>query len=143
MRAGVPRLAVMLAVALTWACATAAQAQEEVSSKTDGAKEKLDTSLQAKVDAGQTQTVPVLVTVSGDPAPVQALLAGDHTATTRRTSLVVGRVPVQTATKVAPIDGVLSGGLVQFKVRGQPADRPDGNRRGWSRHDARRHHHEQ
>ena len=50
MRAGVPRLAAMLAVTLTWACAGVAQAQEEVTSKTEGAKEKLDESLQAKVD---------------------------------------------------------------------------------------------
>src|SRR3954451_14026583 len=111
MRAGVPRLSVMLAVASILACAGVAQAQEEVTSKTEGAKEKLDASLQAKVDAGATETVPVLVTVSGDPSQVQDLLTGDHTATTRRTSLVLGRVPVQAATKVASIDGVVSVGL--------------------------------
>src|SRR3954452_7580541 len=115
MRAGVPRLAVMLAVASILAGAGVAQAQEEVTSKTDGAKEKLDDSLQAKVDAGSTETVPVLVTVSGDPSQVQSLLSGDHTATTRGTSLVVGRVPVQTATKVAAVDDVVSVNLVQFK----------------------------
>src|SRR3954452_21461894 len=129
MRAGVPRLAVMLAVASTLACAGVAQAQEEVTSKTDGAKEKLDASLQAKVDAGQTETVPVLVTVSGDPSQVQALLSGDHTATTRETSLVVGRVPVQAATKVASADGVGSVALVQFKKTGSPAERPEDHHR--------------
>src|SRR4051812_35878132 len=142
MRAGVPRLAVMLAVASTLACAGAAQAQEEVTSKTDGAKEKLDASLQAKVDAGSTETVPVLVTVSGDPSQVQALLSGDHTATTQRTSLVAGRIPVQTATKVASIDGVVSIGLVRFAQTGEPSDRPDNGHR-WSRDSARRHHQEQ
>src|SRR4051795_8468618 len=126
MRVAVRRpMAVALAVASTWAGAVAAYAQEEVTSKTDGAKEKLDESLQAKVDAGSTETVPVLVTVSGDPSQVQALLSGDHTATTRRTSLVVGRIPVQAATKVASVDGVVSVGLVQFKQTGQPADRPE------------------
>src|SRR3954471_16010846 len=126
MRVGVPRLAVMLAVASTWVCAGAAQAQEEVTSKTEGAKEKLDASLQAKVDAGATETVPVLVTVSGDPSQVQDLLTGDHTATTRRTSLVLGRVPVQAATKVASIDGVVSVGLVRFTKTGSPPAPPGG-----------------
>ena len=129
MRAGVPRLAAMLAVTLTWACAGVAQAQEEVTSKTAGAKEKLDESLQAKVDAGQTGTVPVLVTVSGDPSQVQSLLSGDHTATTRRTSLVLGRVPVQAATKVASADGVVSVTLVQDKRTGSPAERPEDHHR--------------
>src|SRR3954447_6920292 len=143
MRVAVRRpMAVALAVASTWACgAASAYAQEEVTTKTDGAKEKLDDSLQAKVDAGSTETVPVLVTVSGDPSQVQSLLSGDHTATTRGTSLVVGRVPVQTATKVAAVEDVLSVNLVQFKFTGQPAEYPaDGHRRGWSRHDAHRHH---
>src|SRR3954467_1386210 len=115
MRAGVPRLGVMFAVASTLGCAGAAEAQEGGTSETDGAEEKLDASLQAKVDAGSTETVPVLVTVSGDPSQVQSLLSGDHTATTQRTSLVVGRVPVQAATKVASIDGVVSVGLVRFE----------------------------
>src|SRR3954447_10126090 len=130
MRVAVRRpMAVALAVASTWACgAASAYAPEEVTTKTDGAKEKLDDSLQAKVDAGSTETVPVLVTVSGDPSQVQSLLSGDHTATTRRTSLVVGRVPVQAATKVAAIDGVVSVGLVQFQKTGEPADRPGGDR---------------
>src|SRR4051794_7382558 len=117
MRVAVRRpMAVALAVALTWAGAAAAYAQEEVTSKTDGAKEKLDASLEAKVDAGATGTVPVMVTVAGDPSRVQALLSGDHTATTRKTSLVVGRVPVQTATKVASLANVVSVGLVQKKM---------------------------
>src|SRR4051794_8719111 len=115
MRVAVRRpAAVALAVALTWVGAATALGQEEVVSKTDGAKEKLDESLQAKVDAGSTGTVPVLVTVSGDPSQVQSLLTGDHTATTRKTSLVVGRVPVQAATKVASLDGVVSVAQVQF-----------------------------
>src|SRR4051812_8765474 len=141
MRAGVPRLAVMLAVASTLACAGAAQAQEEVTSKTDGAKEKLDESLQAKVDAGSTETVPVLVTVSGDPSKVEALLTGDHTATSRRTSLVVGRVPAQTATKVASLANVVSVGLIQKKQTGQPVDRPEDHHR-ISRAQLRKHHDE-
>src|SRR3954468_3488268 len=139
MRVAVRRpTAVALAVALTWAGAAVAYAQEEVTTKTDGAKEKLDESLQAKVDAGSTETVPVLVTVSGDPSQVQALLSGDHTATTRRTSLVVGRVPVQTATKVASIDGVVSVALVRFAKTGEPAGSPeDHHRPSWG--DLRRH----
>jgi hypothetical protein len=142
MRAAVPRLlGVTLAI---WACAGVAQAQEDVTTRTDGAKEKLDAALQAKVDAGATGTVPVLVTVAGDPSDVQALLSGDHTATTRRTSLVAGRIPVQAATKVAAVDGVVSVGLVRFAKTGEPADRPDpsvGDRP--SRAELRRRHHEQ
>src|SRR4051794_36670777 len=126
-------MVVAAAVALTWAAAATAAAQEQVTSKTDGAKEKLDASLQAKVDAGSTATVPVLVTVAGDPSQVQALLTGDHTATARKTSLVVGRVPVQTATKVAALDGVVSVGLVRFAKTGEPAGSPeDHHRPSWS-----------
>jgi hypothetical protein len=115
----------MLAVVSTWACAGVAHAQDQVTSRTEGAKEKLDETLQAKVDAGLTQSVPVLVTVSGDPSQVQSLLTGDHTATSRRTALVVGRVPVQVATKVASLSNVVSVGLVQKKRTGQPDDRPE------------------
>lgn len=123
------RKAVLPAV-LAAACAWAGTAQaQEVTTKADGAREKLDAGLQAKVDAGATETVPVLVTVSGDPGPVEALLSGEHTATTRKTSLVAGRVPVQAATKVASLDGVVSVGLVRFAKTGEPADRPDGHRR--------------
>src|SRR6478609_235636 len=143
MRGAVRRpVAVALAVAMTWVAGATAFAQEEVASKTDGAKEKLDQSLQAKVDAGATGTVPVLVTVSGDPSQVQSILTGDHTATTRKTSLVVGRVPVQAATKVASLDGVVSVGLVQFKKTGSPADRPEDHHRP-SRGDLRHKHDEQ
>src|SRR4051812_8022949 len=130
MRVAVRRpMAVALAVAFTWAGGATALAQDEVASKTEGAKEKLDESLQAKVDAGATETVPVLVTVSGDPSQVQSLLSGDHTATTRRTSLVVGRVAVQAATKVAAAEGVVSVALVQHKKSGSPAERPEDHHR--------------
>src|SRR5690349_17179997 len=135
-------VAVALAVALTWAGGATALAQDEVASKTDGAKEKLDQSLQAKVDAGATETVPVMVTVAGDPSRVQALLTGDHTATTRKTSLVVGRVPVQAAAKVASIDSVVSVAQVQFKKTGQPAEQPEDHHHP-SLGDRRRKHQEQ
>src|SRR5262249_28553230 len=106
--------------------AAPAWAQEDVTTSTDGARAKLDDALQAKVDAGSTATVPVFVTVSGDDtATVERLLSGDHTAGTKRAAIVVGRIPVQAATKVASLDHVVSVGLVQFKRTGQPADMPD------------------
>jgi hypothetical protein len=106
--------------------AAPAWAQDDVTSSTDGAKAKLDDALQAKVDAGSTATVPVFVTLSGhDTAAVERLLSGDHTASRKGASLVVGRIPVQAAAKVAGLAHVVSVGLVQFKRTGRPADMPD------------------
>src|SRR4051794_37640766 len=103
-----------------------AWAQDDVTTSTDGAKAKLDDALQAKVDAGSTATVPAFVAVSGDDiAAVERLLSGDHTAGTRRASIVVGRIPVQAASKVASLDHVVSVGLVRFSRTGRPADMPD------------------
>src|SRR3954453_22711752 len=143
MRVAVRRpMAVALAVAFTWAASAAALAQEQVASNTDGTTEELDQSLQAKVDAGATETVPVLVTVSGGPSRVQSLLTGQHTARGNKTSLIVGRVPVQVAPKVASLGNVVSVTLVQRKQTGQPADRPEDHHRP-SLGELRRKHHQQ
>src|ERR1700755_414195 len=92
--------------------AAPAWAQDDVTTSTDGAKAKLDDALQAKVDAGSTATVPVFVTLSGnDTAAVERLLSGDHTASRKGASLVVGRIPVHAATKVAGLTHVVSVGL--------------------------------
>jgi hypothetical protein len=115
--------AVLAAVAMG---AAPAWAQDEVTTSTDGAKAKLDDALQAKVEAGSTATVPVFVTLSGsDTAAVERLLSGDHTASRKGASIVVGRIPVQAATKVAGLPHVVSVGLVQLKQTGRPADMTD------------------
>jgi hypothetical protein len=51
-----------------------------VQSKSDPAKARLDQQLRAKVEAGSTESVPVMVATSGDVAPVKALLDGDSAA---------------------------------------------------------------
>jgi hypothetical protein len=77
--------AVALAVGLV-ALATPAAPQRrgadpaEVQSKSDPAKARLDQQLRAKVEAGSTESVPVMVATSGDVAPVKALLDGDSAA---------------------------------------------------------------
>src|SRR4051812_37347403 len=114
-------------IALSMSAAPAwAQDPQDVTTKSDGAKAKLDDSLQAKVDAGSTATVPVFVTVSGsDTRAVERLLSGDRTANSHGVSIVFGRIPAQAATKVAGLKNVVSVGLVRLSRTGRPADMPD------------------
>jgi hypothetical protein len=122
--------AVALAVGLV-ALATPAAPQRrgadpaEVQSKSDPAKAKLDAQLQAKVEAGSTESVPVMVATSGDVAPVKALLDGDSAASKGRKALVLGRIGVQQLQKLAGVKGVVGVNLIQFKRTASPLGDPD------------------
>jgi hypothetical protein len=96
-----------------------------VISKSDPAKAKLDDELQAKVDAGSTEQVPVLVATSGDAAAVKGLLADDATANRRGKALVLGHIGVQQLTKLASVKGVVGVNLIQFKRTANPLGDPD------------------
>jgi subtilisin family serine protease len=97
----------------------------DVVSKADPAKARLDQDLQAKLDAGATETVPVMVATSGDLAPVTALLQGENVARRSRSALVLGRIGVQALPKLAGVKGVVKIDLVQFKRTGKPLGDPD------------------
>jgi hypothetical protein len=122
--------AVALAVGLV-ALATPAAPQRrgadpaEVQSKSDPATAKLDDRLQAKVEAGSTESVPVMVATSGDVAPVKALLDGHAAASKGRKSLVLGRIGVQQLQKLAGVKGVVGVNLIQFKRTASPLGDPD------------------
>jgi hypothetical protein len=90
--------AVLVGLLIGGGIVTSPALAQEVTTKSDHARARLEESLQAKVDSGSTATVPVFVTLSGDPAAVQQLLSDDHTATSRGASIVLGRIPVQAAT---------------------------------------------
>ncbi len=100
-------------------------APEEVATSSDPGKAKLDDALREKVDAGSTATVPVFVTASGDLSQVRGLLSDDHTARTARGALVIGKIGVQAAPKLAGLKQVVSVGLIQSKITGQPLGDPD------------------
>ena len=92
----------------------------DVVTKTDAAKGKLDSKLQEKIANGETQTVPIFASLTGDVAAAKALVKNAKVAQHDGYALLVGSIPVQLAPKLASLDGVISVGLVEFKQTGQP-----------------------
>jgi hypothetical protein len=100
-------------------------APEEVTTSSDPGKAKLDDALRQKVDAGQTADVPVFVAASGDLTQVRSLLVDDHTAKVGGSALLIGKIGVQAAPKLAGLKQVISVGLIQSKKTGAPLGDPD------------------
>ena len=115
----------LLTLALTAAGSQAANGGKgkrpaEVVTKTDAAKGKLDSKLRDKIASGDTASVPIFASLTGDVAAAKALVTNAKVAQSDGFALLVGSIPVQLAPKLASLDGVLSVGLVEFKQTGQP-----------------------
>jgi hypothetical protein len=115
----------LLTLALTAAGSQAANGGKgkrpaDVVTKTDAAKGKLDTKLQAKVESGETQAVPIFASLTGDVAAAKSLVQNAKVAQHEGFALLVGSIPTQLTPKLASLDGVISVGLVEFKQTGEP-----------------------
>jgi subtilase family protein len=117
-------LAVLIAGTLSQGAPSAngkAKIKPRAVTKTSGAAaDKLHPKLQRKVESGATNDIFVYVTVSGDPAAVQALLSDEHVADSNGAGIVVGKIAVQALPKLASAKGVVAVGPVELKQTGQP-----------------------
>ena len=140
MSSAIRRVWPFVAVALLMLALTAAGTQAAnggkgprpaaVITKSDAAKDKLDSKLREKVASGSTESIPIFASLTGDVAAAKALVKNAKVAQRGGYALLVGSIPAQAAPKLASLDGVVSVGLVEFKQTGQPVGWQDSDLAG-------------
>ena len=101
------------------------QSQTTIKTASDAAMDKLDSTLEHKVESGSTADVNVYVTMKGSAAGVRGLLDEDRIATVRGFSIVVGKTSVQALPKLASLKGVVGVGPIELRKTGSPLGSPD------------------
>ena len=99
--AGPSPVAVATGAALSNSAAKARKAEPTVSTSSDEALNKLDEPLQQKYHRHQKGSVPVFVSVSGDPSEVASQLDNAHATRTGDIAIVIGQVPTGELVKLA------------------------------------------
>jgi hypothetical protein len=97
-------------------------APRAVKTSSDQGRRKLGRDLLQMVDRHANGSVPVFVSVVGDPRGVARRLDRSHTTRSGDVSLVVGRIPAQQLVKLASDAKVVSVRSVTFRMDGTPVD---------------------
>ncbi|MDH3262112.1 MAG: S8 family serine peptidase, partial [Acidimicrobiia bacterium] len=100
-------------------------AAEKITTKSDAALKKIHPKLREQIETGATQVIPVYATVVGDGNAVAATLQNAHVAQADGAALVVGSTGIQSLTKVAGKEGVVSVGPIDFEKSGSPLGSPE------------------
>jgi hypothetical protein len=129
--------ALAVSVSVAGASADGHHRKTSVTSKDDGAKQKLSADLQQKVDDESTAPVTVVASMqSSAVAQAKTLLDDTHVASKNGVALVIGKVTATKLTKLAGLKGIVSVSSVQFKQTATPTgddpevgNQPDQRRR--------------
>jgi len=100
-----------------------------ITTKSDKAFSKLDSKLRRAYDKHTEATVPVFVSVVGNPVSVESQLDNAYSTSSKGASLVVGRIDTAQLVKLASAKKVLSVRQVTFALDGTPVGEDFGGER--------------
>jgi Subtilase family len=98
---------------------------ERVEAKSDSAKSKLHPKLQKLVESGATDSIYVFATISGSTAAAEALVQDAKVADADGVALLVGKIGVQSLSKLAGAEGIVAVGPIELKQTGEPLGSPE------------------